>query len=370
MPEETNTDQAATEVVQDAPERIPDLGGLSVMPSDRPLMEALQALPPPPEPTTLEDALKAAKDVGTDVAGEGDDTDESAEPRGASVGESSDNETTQSDGADPAVARDLEKARTALKREGWDDATLKASSEEFILAQGKRSREAEAQREQQRQRIQELEASEEGGGSEGPGGQTTGPPQTQVATGVIDPVKLTQPLVDELGEDATAPIRVLAETVAQLQQTLVGQQDERAATSLEAARQQLGERFPELLDDAVYEERVKPEMEMLSATPRYRGKGAKVIADVMERAAVMAKLDIADPALADAESEARSQATRQKRAGTSAGPGHKGGSALSKASNAYLELEAFKALDSGDTGRYDDLVAEVNRRRNRDKSPI
>ncbi len=376
--ETTNTDQGATEVAQNAPERIPDLAGLTVMPSDKGLMEALNALEPEPESPTLEDALKAAESVGTDSAGGGagvpsdDTTDEPAEPGGASAGESTDNESTQTETVDPAVARDLEKARTALKRVGWDDATLEASSEEFILAQGKRTREAEAEREQQRQRIQELEASEEGGGSKGPDGTTTGAPQVSaVPADAIDPVKLTQPLVDELGEDAAAPLRALAEEVARLQRTVHGQQEESALIRVDEVRQQLGDRFPGLLVDSDFETRVKPEMTKWSNHPDYKGKGTAVLAEVMERAAIMAGLDRADPGVEAAAAEARSQAAASKKAGSSAGPGNKGGSVLSKASNEYLSLEAFKALDRGgeQDPRYLELTAEVQRRRKRSESP-
>lgn len=342
---EANTDQAAQETVQEAPERLPDLEGLDVTKSDEGLLKALMALPDGPEEDPNAESLTVEAHEEESTSEESGETDE----------------TTQSDDADSAVARDLDKARTALKRDGWDDATLEASGEEFILAQGKRVREAEADRERQRQRIQELEAEKEGVHVQEPAAGAGKPEDSGSLLLNVD--ELTSPLADELGEEVAKPFRTLADTVAQLQQSLAGMQETRITEHVEAARQQLGERFPGLLDDEVYASKVKPEMEMLADTARYQGKGLSAIEGLMERAAKLADLSQHDPEAEAEASRARSQATRQKRAGSSSGPGRKGGSSLTKATDEQLEIDALVAMEAHDDQRYQAICDEVANRR-------
>ncbi len=345
MPEDTtvaNTDEASSETVQEAPEQLPDLEGLD---SDEGLLKALTALDTKPEKDPVAESL-------TVEAGEESTSEESDE---------TEEENTQSEDADDAVARDLDKARTALKRDGWDDATLEASGEEFILAQGKRVREAEADRERQRQRIQELEAEKEGVHVQEPAAGAGKPEDSGSLLLNVD--ELTSPLVDELGEEVAKPFRTLAETVVKLQRALQGEQESRITDRVEAMRQQLGERFPDLLDDEVYASKVKPEMEMLASTSRYAGKGIAAIEDVMERSAVLAGLTQHDPEAEAEASRARSQATRRRKAGSSTGPGNKGGSALTKATDEQLEIEGLVAMESRDDKRYQAICDEVARRR-------
>lgn len=339
-----NPDQAASETVQEAPEQLPDLRGLTLTGDDQDLLQALKAIDTEPEKDAVAESLSEAGEEQESTSEESDETEE----------------TTQSE-ADSAAARDLDKARTALKRDGWDDATLKASSEDFILAQGKRVREVEADRERQRQRIQELEAEKEEVHVQEPSARAGKPDDSGSLLLNVD--ELTSPLVEELGEEVAKPIRILVETVNRLQQSLEGMQDSRITDRVEAMRQQLGERFPELLDDEVYASKVKPEMEMLADTTRYKGKGLSAIEGLMERAAKLADLSQHDPEAEAEASRARSQATRQKKAGSSSGPGRKGGSTLTKTTDEQLNIDALVAMEAGDDKRYQSICDEVARRR-------
>ena len=260
--------------------------------------------------------------------------------------------------ADDAAARDLEKARTALERVVPKEVVALLSDEQVLKA-GREAKDREAKSTREYQQLQEelrsLQSSKEtDDGSEDPAPDAGEP-------SFVDPDKLIKPLLEELGEEAAKPIQLLAQQVRALQEQVKTSTEstQQAAFDTELAR--LGERFSGLEDPAM-KAKVLEEFNEVSSQPRYRGKGAAVLPEVLNKAARAIGLE-------EIAVVARSKAVRQDNSqrASAAGAGRRGGQ-YSNFSTERLEVELLEVgLREGlDSGRYRDMAAALHARTERE----
>lgn len=256
-----------------------------------------------------------------------------------SVAETSEVEESDAEESEPADA-ELAKARDFIKREKLiPQEVMDSMTPEQLLQAGEAARERIAETTRQWQRLQELEAKE--------AQDTSEEPSTSQANPADDP-EWAQPFVDEFGEDLASRLVSKLDGYEQLVNDLKSQvanlQQHQMQSIERSARQQVGERFPGVLDDAVYSG-LSSRMEVLAKTGAYTpDDAAKLIAD----AAKLEGLEEHDP-----EASAKKARTRtQRRNGI---PVHNGKASVQKLSPKDLDDQIALAAAEGDYERVADL---------------
>lgn len=267
-------------------------------------------------------------------------------------------EEIESDDQDPAPLDD--KARETLKQLGLSESTIDGMDEEEIQRATKYAKDLRAKNTRMYQQLQEFENKADTPTEEAPNGQPS-----------LDVEALSQPLTDLFGDDA-APMGKAFEAIVQhhdqrysvLEGMVTRLLSQQYDVETRAQRQQLGERFPELLDDEAWG-KVETQMRSIAGLKQNHGRGLEAIPEIMEFSARGLGLKEIDPVEA---SNQKSQSRGRKRAGQSSGAGKRGGSTTGMTAEQMADRALAYRLD-GEPEKAVKLEREVRRLRNADSYP-
>jgi len=206
--------------------------------------------------------------------------DEEPEPEEQPDGDSADGEAPESPERADAEG-DLERALSALRRDGLSKALLDNLSDEQILELGLKRAKVQSDTDAAYRELQELrkkESAREGTEESGASEHTVEPTSDQPSP--LDFSSAVEPFAEEFGADAGTALRGALERVASpLVQQIEGLRQMLLPVMLEKTRTELGERFPGLSDNDAWSKVTD------KAARFWRGGGYESEADAWDDAA-------------------------------------------------------------------------------------
>lgn len=223
---------------------------------------------------------------------------EAKEPKAKAKESESDNGADKEAEKPKVGKRALEKARTALELDGWEDEDFEGLTEERIVSLGKKASE------RQTRISKELEARAKQAKSEPGEASEEEKPSARVANRAEpgsqeDDLDSLKPFSELFGEEPTSAIAKYVKSateasrakIAELEARLAAMADKEAHSVAEQARAKVSERFADLKDDDVWDEVIE-DMELLAQAKPGRFKSME---SLMEAACRLRGFDEAKP---------------------------------------------------------------------------
>lgn len=195
------------------------------------------------------------------------DEEEEAEEKG---------EKEQPDDDDTETTADYDAAVEVLKRDGWTAEDLRGLSKKRVQAIADVSSKRQSDANTTWQKLQEAQKVRETT-------ETKAEAATEPATETAELSKFVETLTDEIGEEAAgvlqkhfAAVEARAQAIQQRLDAAEARDFERMMTD---ARNRVGDRFPGLVDEKVFQDQVMPKLRTLVATGDYVDKVDEALTD-------------------------------------------------------------------------------------------
>ena len=233
--------------------------------------EPQEATPEPGAGISDEEALAAMEAVRKGEAPTRDATGRFVRREEESEEEPTEDEPSSDDAPNPAREQAVQDIRRVLD---LPESILEGMTDEALESVAERARAQKAELDRQYAQAKEADAAP-AASEEASSDQQEAPASGQPS---LDVDALLQPLELELGEEAAGSVRTLvsglAQQVSEATEYIRALQGQQQARDERDARERVGERFPDVLDEERYSGAVVPKMQTLLKTGDYTGDGA------------------------------------------------------------------------------------------------